>query len=196
MNACQLLKPGPPDDPLKHSPSGVWACSNCGTIAKHQFIAEKCCCCTRCGKPIDGDQVTLYRVMHDECHAKAIDCGLADDLAKATLVEGYNGFVWTSPHQSFETPLDAVEHFETIEKPVPEFAFCSQSRPVIKEDLLETAIDDALDDVFEDAGEHLIYPPELDSAWRRFVEANADLVTWTIDYRHKVRLPAARKVVS
>lgn len=189
MNPYQLLTP-------EHNPSGIWVCSQCNHVYSNSAkdIAERCCVCRFCHKPID-DKKSEYSGIHRDCWAKESAIREADQLEKAALVDDYDGWVFTDRGWGndgfFSSPGAAAEELvDQLEDPTdwPEFMFCCKEDKFAGLDV-ENMLENLTESMFEDAYEHLIGVEELSSAVEVFNAANKSLTSYSPDRQRKVAVP-------
>src|SRR3990172_7322010 len=74
--------------------AGVWYCGECGTTHPEKQMAEKCCnpYICECGKELPRKE---HRTRCKDCAHRQLADRNARRLAEATLVEDYDGWIYT-----------------------------------------------------------------------------------------------------
>jgi hypothetical protein len=109
---------------------------------------------------------------------------------RVTLVEGYAGPVYFEGGYGsygdgyFENADELAESGYFPED--GEFAFCCESSGVHLD--LGNILENLCEEMYEDASDSLNGVEELQTAVDVFNAANVSIVTWNVDYEHKVRV--------
>jgi hypothetical protein len=156
-------------------------------------LAEKCCTCSYCNKPIDPAD---RRMRHKECEDKYQAELEAERIAKAEKLETWDGWVYYGRAQDhnegyFEDIGQLVEYLEEEEIPIekwPEFVFICKKIPY-KGINLDSLLEQSIDDMYEDAMDDLRGVDELQAAINRFNEINNDLCSYGFVFSKVVRVP-------
>ncbi len=111
------------------------------------------------------------------------------ELDEAEEIKDYTGWVFLTGYGKDGFSPSAAEMNDEIEEGGPEFAFACTSEPpqsVWYDDIIENAFVDS----FEEASEHVgaAEAAAFQAACVAFNEHIAKILTWTPDYKHKVRL--------
>ena len=97
----------------------VFYCGKCRYVVPHKDIAEQCCVCTICGKPIEEGEAwygghTLKQ--HQTCHHRQDAQHYAEALEKAEVVDGWDGYVFDADsNRIFVSVEEFVEHLEDLD---------------------------------------------------------------------------------
>lgn len=188
--------------------AGIFYCGECRVVHTNQNFAEKCCepkFCTsqdqyHCGKELGkSDYGPICSTCFDQKRREQTDL----KLATATLVEDYDGFVYSHVYDGrrdgfFETAdslseqcADDWDYEKDAAIIAPEFAFCCTSRPPQRHDIGDV-LEQMFCDSFEDAADFAVETEPLERALDAFWEANKGVVSYEPDYTRKVRVWAAQ----
>lgn len=195
MKTVRLQKPD-------GTPAEAWACGECGACyGGHRYavgimgpddrppaalvLAEKCCkpaACSRCNERPPEERRAWCR----ECSAKWGSEREAERLARATCVEGYDGWLYDGGRY-----FESLEHLHDHGADDPEYrpatAWCCKERPF--DPSVDNMIESELEGHHEDAGD-LISPAEM----RRLEDFVAEwakgqgIVSYEPDYQRYVRV--------
>lgn len=195
--------------------TGVYYCEQCREVSHSKSNAERCCKPCECGKPVRSRGY----IRCDECDSKYWKEKIAKDaiirMEKAEIVEFYIGAVnWDGCPQGvsrcssyfngendgffidMEDLLQAAETYrddkseDDDDSGLPEFVFCCTERP-FKLDL-DRALEHALEEMYDVACDAIGGEQELWNAVELFNETNSSVVTYDVDYKHKVRVPRGK----
>ena len=178
----------------RHSGDSIWSCGECGVIHIGKSKAEQCCLLKKCdcGQPIDPYYSKCQPCQSKEWNEKKAN-ELVEKLAKAQLVENYQGFIFVDGYGSndgyFEDEDEFLDACELEDPPlvVPEFAFCCRPNHLkdhkidadgILESLLDGFHEDAIDQVDFDELQKLL------DGWI----SDQKLISYDVDYSLKVRI--------
>jgi hypothetical protein len=169
----------------------VTACGSCREVAPKGY-AETCCTCHVCGQP--GPGIVGIGKAHSECLREMWDRREADRLERAEEVPYESGFVYSEWHGHREGYFDSMEDLcewlssEREPDDWPEYVFaCKATRHRLD---LNRALEDACQDGYEEMGDGLVLPPELEAAVEKFNDDNeAALTSWGQDTKRKHRVP-------
>lgn len=205
MNAQQLFYNPPDGTPV---PQDVWFCEKCRILGPTKALADQCCQCTICGKPIEagdrwyGGGSSKY---HQSCHHQKQARHYSEKLASAEVVPHWDGWVYTedcgyaSGHY-FEDMDSLIEHFEDQEdNPLhcwPDRVFIVEPRYcgrhlVDETDILERILENYgyEDEAPEDLTKRLHGYDALKAAIDAFNAANTDLYIGEINYTKVALVP-------
>ncbi len=187
--------------------TGIFYCSACRVVHHTRDRAWECCnpkyCSSddefHCGKQLDR----RYGGICGACDSAKRKAEMKRRLDDAELVEGYEGWVW-SPSLGgrndgfFDGIGDLIdfceENDDDEEAPItiPEFVFCCEDSPpqrVEIGDVLEQMFADSFEDTQDQAdGEHEL-TVALDTFWRK----NEHIVSYSPDYKRKVRITTGER---
>ncbi len=189
MNAFYLHKPD--GTPTKFS-----MCGNCGQLAGPggYNLSQTCCLCYRCGLPLDEIARKTRSLYHVSCERMRRQEADQKRMDEAEEILGYDGPVYLEGvgHGSygdcfFENVQELSEHLDFHEGLGHEFAFAckpTKFRGVDAGDIYE----ELASDMSEDYSDHFSGTEEFEKAIQAFNEANAKLISWDVDLKHKVRI--------
>ena len=155
-------------------------CDACHRIWESADSAERCCKCSYCGGSCDWRKSTS----HPECFKTALDSSATNQMAKAAVVEDYDGpFMYD--YRYFSDADELVEYLEADDQPVPEFVFAAwYSKPELD---LESILQDLQENHMHEDWEPLACK-DLEAAVKAWNVANAENGTWYEDDTRKVRI--------
>ena len=179
---------------------GVYQCAKCKkAYGGHRSapddevkrVAEQCCRCHQCHEPLNKGEVGYHHI----CWSRYLANNVARALAKAVEVTGYTGWVCYEGDgggplgdgfaESMDDLLDHLASIDLQEKDWPEFVFCCTPKKMRI----------CVQDIVEMTSELWEEPPdfngveELQKALDEFEKKNEHLISYTPDYKHKVRVP-------
>lgn len=168
-------------------PANAWQCSNCKVIygEREPYSSERCCICHDCKCVMPKDRKASFCNKCWGPHYAGVD---ADRLAKAELVENYDGPVCDGNRywRTLDDYLDEMEEGE--EKPFLHTCIVHHYQ-LDAESILQNMLENANVDEYEYGEVELHGQKELVDAIEAFNAANRgpDATTyWDVDYRHKV----------
>jgi hypothetical protein len=178
-----------------HKPDGtktdLSACGVCGKLARgvtNFDISEKCCTCYDCGKPLGEERYVSNIIYCRNCDSKRRAKVEADRLEKATVLENYDGPVfWDGGHGSYgEGYYENADELSEDDDFEGEYAYACTSRCLILD--LDNVLENLCEEMHEDAIDDLNGVEQLQAAVNVFNEANKSVLTYDVDYKHKVRI--------
>lgn len=188
MNAVFLRLPN-------GSETDISICTSCGAPARgrtNMDISQRCCTCWECGGPLTAEERKHPGHYHAACDRLRRGTIKLARMEKATLVENYDGPVYCegvpggSYGDGYFSDVDELE--DCLEEGCGvEFAYCCTSSRVVAINL-DTILENATEDAFEDAIDHIKGRGTLEAAVEAFNEANADVLSWNVDYSRKVKV--------
>ncbi len=186
MKAFYLHKPD-------GTPTQISACGVCGTVGAVFAEQEKCCACRICGQPFTEEERKQRRHSHYECETEAYQRREQERLEKAELLSDWDGWVYCDGayhNDGFFADMDELTDYLDDQPGFsrPEFVFCCTSRPValLK---LEEILESETEECYDSASDDLKGIEELDAAIQTFNTLNADVLSYNVDYKHKIAVP-------
>lgn len=177
--------------------AGIWYCPTCRAVLRS---FDDSCCRERtcaCGALTGSRYASQCDICRKEAERKAAEKRLAD--AEEISIDGYSDWVFVDGlghKDGFFESLDDLsewldeEHDPEEMGPRPEWAFVCNSQPPQRVDIGDI-IEQTFSDSFEEADEHAVQTEPLEAALDAFWEANKHIVSWTPDYKKKIRVPGA-----
>ncbi len=186
------------------TPSGVFACGKCDTVANTKEDAEACCVCRVCGLYIEKSNPHYYR-LHEACarennlkelrlqHGKERAGILAAPKADPVTYTGwvYNPFGMGPNGDGYAESIESMAQFllRSADTPKPEFVWtCNETilAPVRVDDFIEGHY---VDQLAEGQEHDLEGKDELQAALNKFAEVNKEIVSYTPNMKLAIRVP-------
>lgn len=175
--------------------ASVFYCSKCRSVATSK---DQPCCQDRscaCG----NSTLSRYQSQCDACRKEADRKAAAKRLEDAQEIPSADFSDWVYcdgyGHKDgfFESLEDLVEWLDENHDPEemgprPAWAFACDSQPPQSVDIGDV-LEDMFSDSFEEADEQAVEEDALSIALNAFWEANKHIVSWSPDYRRKIRVP-------
>ena len=170
----------------------AWDCGTCETTYLDKKYAVACCNCRICKEDIPRPAYGSPLTVHSECQGKEWHERELETLAKATLIENYDGWVYYGDRyfndmESLEEYLydeSYDEDINEIEKNWPARVHTCIEQPFPKIDV---------ERIYENIGEELNWDDTdydfdkcdiLEKAIKEFNEANSGMVSYYVDIKH------------
>ena len=165
----------------------VWFCMSCKKLYSVKEIADKCCKCYRCNKPLDKDNPQKRYGYHEDCWWEHKAEREKERFEKAEKVTEWDGPIYCEQLDNYYTEIEDLyndlECYYDEEEDVPEikYVYTCKTKTFFCDEM--NMIEPICEDMYEDAIQDLQGLKELQEAVRIFNEKNKDLETWYPDYR-------------
>jgi hypothetical protein len=195
VNSFQLQR-ADTNEPLK-----IWGCGRCGSIYGAEDVAERCCICIECGKPVGDKPNDFYGnrgyPTHRECRYERDRLREAERMEKAEKVDGWDGWVYCDGCGSNEGYFPSVDEFvewwedEHSDNPLPEFVWACKPLRIVPhgDDIMESLLIPWMENGWEGMDESdFTGIDELAKAIEAFSDANKGVVSYSPDCKRAARI--------
>lgn len=170
-------------------PAHVWGCGICLHVCLNEEMAGRCCTCSYCGEPVDGDEKAKRLTYHRECQRRTFAQQDADRMDKAEKLESWSeGVFWGDDY--YASLDDAIEAMDCDDiEDMPEYIYVAKPVGPLQldaEDILQNLAENYCCEDYEIDFEG---DKEFAAACEAFNELNKGIKLFEEDRKRAVKVP-------